>query len=219
MTEENELREKAKALFGRDGMSYTKETLTYTTPIWWAEKIKQYLIANFIGVSSRNRPNSLGYTVFDMTGCIGGDTIPLSKYFKTVHSCELNPQTYELLVANVGKSGAKNIKTYNDDSDRLLFSSELAPAPDVVYMDPPWGGAGYDKEQNITLRFGSEGLTMAEYATKIMTIPGIRLVVLKLPHNHDISAFNSIKLPNVVFQMMRFKKILLICFAHNQLRL
>lgn len=83
------------------------------------------------------------YSLWDMFGGIGTDSIYLSKYFN-IFTTELDSLIYSNLLHNVNTHNIKNINAINDNCINLLHIIN----PDIVYFDPPWGDTYKPKIKN-----------------------------------------------------------------------
>lgn len=83
------------------------------------------------------------YSIWDMFGGIGTDSIYLSKYFN-IFTTELDILIYNNLLQNIRTHNIKNINAINDNCISLLNIIK----PDIVYFDPPWGDTYKPKIKN-----------------------------------------------------------------------
>ncbi len=124
-------------------------------------------------------------TICDMTAGIGGNTLSFAKYFDNVISIEHNKIRFKYLQNNINNYNYKNIILINDDSTN--FIKKLNYQIDAVFIDPPWGGPNYKKEDNIEIKLGSYELFQIITILKNISFNNqkIKLIILKLPFNYD----------------------------------
>ena len=162
----------SKLLYDSEGL------YSITNPIE-ADQISNFIKSNFT--------NSHLINIFDGTGGLGGNTINFSKHFKSITTCEINKDRYNMLVNNIGQYNLKNIITINDDSVNYLFNN--FNNYDVYFFDPPWGGPAYKKQQNLSLKLGIKSLLdIANFLKKNTTN---KLLVYKIPFNYNFNEFNE----------------------------
>lgn len=92
--------------------------------------------------------------ILDGTANVGSDSIGLALEFPTatIHSVELNKETYKYLENNVKDVYGKlinNIKIYNDSVINILEKNRIKY--DIIYIDAPWGGKNYIKKEKMKL--------------------------------------------------------------------
>jgi len=147
-----------------------------TNPIE-ADEISKIIQSNFNDVNNIN--------IFDGTGGLGGNTINFSTNFKSVTSCEINKDRYEMLLNNIKQYNLTNVTVSNVDSIKYIF--EYYNNYDVYFFDPPWGGPSYKKKTKLKLLLGSYSLLdIASYLKKNTTN---KLLIYKLPFNYDFNEF------------------------------
>jgi len=116
-------------------------------------------------------------TILDMTAGCGGNTISFFNYFKNVIAVENNKDRFDILKNNLECYNNTNYKLINGDSLQYIDNTI-----DVFFIDPPWGGPNYKKQNNIELY-----LSDIKLIDVIGFLPLNKLVVLKLPFNCNIS--------------------------------
>ena len=139
----------------------------YTTPSQ-ALQINA-IIKNYIDFES---------VITDATACIGGNTVYFEKDFKVVIAIEKDPDIFKILIANTTKS-----INYNCSYIDIMYTIQQ----DLVFIDPPWGGSNYKKEENLTLTLDS--INVLEIIDNIYHFT--RFVALKVPNNFDIKSLNN----------------------------
>jgi hypothetical protein len=124
-------------------------------------------------------------TVTDATSNCGGSVLGFANIFGNVNAVEIDEKTYQVLSHNITAYGFKNVKLINDDYTKIMCDLKQ----DIIFIDPPWGGRGYDSKVGLKLKLGD--LTMREIVLKGLSVA--KLVILKLPFNYDFSEFNGIE--------------------------
>ena len=119
--------------------------------------------------------------ITDMTANVGVDSIALGLFFKGVNSIEISKKLFNSLNNNINIYGLKNVKTYNGSSVDIIKNLKQ----DVIYIDAPWGGDGYYKNDLLKLYLDEKELSEIFNMYKNNT----KLFILKLPKNYDINNF------------------------------
>lgn len=189
----------------KDGVDYsqmrmTPEGLYSVTRRRDAEHILSFLRSRVPDISK--------LSLTDATACVGGDTIHFSRHFRKVDSIEWKHDNFVVLQNNVEVFGAKNVTLHEGDATRI-FNWKT----DVLYIDPPWGGPEYYKQNRLDLFMGSYRLD--NWIEEILSRPNYpKYIVLKVPQNYNFSRLHF--LPHVetthIYRIRRFA-ILLLCTA------
>lgn len=155
--------------------------------------------------------------IIDYTAGVGGNILSFSKYFNKVYGIEIDKTRYEYLKNNVEIYECDNVECINDSS--INFNNEkLAEInPNVIFIDPPWGGFSYKDNECLRLNLGNVEIedlvidifaklyekTIKPYNYSIIVnnkkiykqnIFNNKFVILKLPKNYDIEYYyNKIK--------------------------
>lgn len=132
-----------------------------------------------------NFTNSCLLNIFDGTGGLGGNTINFSNNFKSVTTCELNKERYNMLLNNINQYNLKNVTTFNTNSVYFLFDNYNNY--DVYFFDPPWGGPTYKNHKKLSLKMDS--LSLLEIAQYLKNKTNNKLLIYKIPFNYDINEF------------------------------
>lgn len=162
-------------------------------------------IANNIAKFHRE-PSQL--TIIDGTACNGGDTIAFARKFKRVYSVEISPENYSALKHNVSiyPKLAKKITPILGDL-RKVIAEPPKPLPNIVHMDPPWGGLDYKSGALLRLNLGDSPLTdVVKNLAAWETPPHISL---KVPRNFDVEWLNE-ALPNWQAHRIEIRGMLLL---------
>lgn len=147
------------------------------------------------------RVSSSNAIVFDAFGGLGGNTFSFSSYFSRVIVSELSSDRFMMLLNNISVLGYKNITTYNGPFQELLGIINY----DVIFLDPPWGGKDYKKNDKMT--FDIDEIPLSVICFNIVSQKQCRLLVIKLPLNYDLDSFNNIKERITV---TRLKKVMIL---------
>jgi 16S rRNA G966 N2-methylase RsmD len=166
-------------------------------------------------------------TIIDYTSGVGGNVLSFSKYFLHVHAIEISVIRAEYLKNNIDVYGYKNIHVINESAIDYNENSIVKLNPNVIFIDPPWGGADYKNLDVLTLKLGDvaiedlikniiekfsiyynnflENIKEPNERIKItLNNYNNKLIVLKLPKNYDIEYFYKyIKNINSKYYLLR----------------
>jgi predicted RNA methylase len=141
--------------------------------------------------------------IIDYTAGVGGNAISFGKYFYYTYAIEIDKTRAEYLSNNINVYNLKNIKIINDSSINFNKYNMIEINPNVIFIDPPWGGNCYRNNDLLKLTLGDIPIEelIIDIFDKYYTIItdainsySNRLVVLKLPKNYDIEyIYNYIK--------------------------
>ena len=154
----------------------------YTTPSQ-ATQINQ-IIKEYINYDS---------VITDATACIGGNTTFFEKDFKVVIAVEKDPDIFKILTNNTSKSVNYNC-SYND----IMYTIHQ----DLVFIDPPWGGPDYKKEDNVILKL--DDVNVLDIIDNIYHFT--RFVALKVPNNFDTTQLSENFWNYKIYTINTFKK-------------
>tara|TARA_B100001094_G_scaffold231441_1_gene226253 strand:- start:12 stop:1604 length:1593 start_codon:yes stop_codon:yes gene_type:complete len=116
-------------------------------------------------------------TVCDGTACVGGDTIQFAMYAQQVFAWETDPVRYGNLENNIRVYNLQNVVTQN-----LSFRMSQGTC-DVLYLDPPWGGPGYDRT-GARVELYLDSINIKQIILEVRD--RFRMVAIKIPHNYNI---------------------------------
>lgn len=142
------------------------------------------------------RPAQSIKRIIDATAHIGVDTIHMSDVFPNaiVDAYEIVPETYEALVKNIIRFKKQaRIRPHNED----ITLWEPSFTIDFLYVDPPWGGKNYDKEDSIDLFLQKEQNEHNETKNvnalidKWIASGKIQHIVMKAPKNFNMDYLKS----------------------------
>lgn len=150
--------------------------------------------------------------IIDYTAGVGGNVLSFSKYFNHIYAIEISKQRYEYLINNVEIYGYKNITCINDSAICFTDNDLIKINPNVIFIDPPWGGVEYKNTDLLQLKLGN--LSIEELIIKIFKLysqnfdyikninfleNNNKFIILKLPKNYDIEYFyHYIKKNNII---------------------
>jgi len=147
--------------------------------------------------------------ITDAMSCIGGNTLSFSSFFKSVNANEINTTRFQYLVHNMKQYEKTNIFFYNDNYLNLIHKLNQH----IVFIDPPWGGPIYKSQYKMDIMIQKdikEGeavqeVKLDEIIEDIFTNSTTKMIIYKLPINHNIDNFKKYK-----YKMMCLKNMLLI---------
>lgn len=120
-------------------------------------------------------------TLLDASAHVGVETVVLATNFELKgKAVELNPLYYRLLRTNLATFKV-SVKAVKGDGVAAINAISKDP-PDVLYLDPPWGGPGYKSLEKVPLELG--GTPAHVLATRALRA-GVRLFAVKTPLNYD----------------------------------
>jgi len=147
--------------------------------------------------------------ILDTTAGSGGNTLSFAKYFDTVISVESNFDRYCILKNNIHEYGFKNILTYYNDCLNIIERKYSK----IIFIDPPWGGKSYNKQDKINLLLsGFKMYMIIRYI--FMEFPD-NTIFIKIPVNFDYDQLErDVNIDNLKFKLFTINKfyLLKICF-------
>jgi 16S rRNA G966 N2-methylase RsmD len=213
------------------------ESLTYITIREIADLTSKIICHHLIKFNI----NPQKVKVIDYTAGVGGNVLSFSKYFNKIYGVEINKKRYEYLNNNVDIYECKNVLCINDSSINFHEKFLVEINPNVIFVDPPWGGNAYKETDSLRLSLGdvaieklvidifsklydniikNDNLTFEVNNKKIykQNIFHNKFVVLKLPKNYDIEYFYETikqhKIPNhiiVSYLYILNKMLIIVC--------
>lgn len=156
---------------------------------------------NKIGIYSLTKPDSAKHIIdiikqymdpkksimINATSGIGGEILNHYDELKFIYGYELSPIQFNILQNNISVYKINNVELFNLDFTKYINSQ----VSDIVMIDPPWGGLNYKEHKTLELKLGN--YTMSELVDMIDT----KLILLKLPINHDLTKFRNYKVHKV----------------------
>jgi len=173
-----------------------------------------------------NNLNPLNAILIDSTAGVGGNALSFLKFFKMIYSVEICPIRYNHLINNINVYKYENYIGVNDNFCNFYDKNLLSIDPDVIFMDPPWGGTGYKVLNDMKLKLGDIDIEdiVIDIFRRFDNIKKTKFMILKLPKNYDIEFFyNKIQhypfeKKNVSIYMYILNKMLLIvCELSNKI--
>lgn len=179
--------------------------------------------------------------IIDYTAGVGGNVLSFSKYFNKVYAVEIDKKRYDYLINNINVYEFNNIICINDSCINFNEKSLIDINPNVIFIDPPWGGNNYKSSDSLKLKLDdvnvetivvdifsklyeniikNDNLTIEinnkkYYKTNIFNN---KFVVLKLPKNYDIEHFYyTVKNHNIpkhtvnIFLYILNKMLIVVC--------
>jgi len=160
-------------------------------------------------------------TITDACACVGGNSLSFATAFRAVHAVEISAQRCKMLANNSRVSGASVVlgtgfgegkpcgvvdlshvipTTPGLSSSTITvhcadYTQELASSlqQDVVFFDPPWGGAGYKKAAALDMYLGE--VDVGDLACTLTGSGGVparaRLVAIKAPLNYNVEGLKK----------------------------
>jgi len=147
---------------------FTEESLYSSSKIEGSKLLKNIIIDN---LSENN------IIITDGTANIGTDSIFLSNYFNKINSVEISNINYQALANNVNVFEKSNINTILGDI--IIVIENLVQ--DVIYIDAPWGGRDYKKNDKMKLYLGN--MEILDFYKKFRN--KAKVFIFKVPYNYD----------------------------------
>ena len=188
-----------------ENIQYTPDAILYMSKRFDAELITGIVLyhAQRINLSIEK------IIVTDATAGIGGNTFSFALMFNHVNAIEQDKNTFEMLNNNISTYGFSNITCYREDYTKIMNDIYQ----NIVFIDPPWGGRNYKKQNNIHIKLSELDLELICYDL----IKKNNIVVLKLPFNYDFSKINDLKNHNVKIFLHELKKMFIIVIYSQNL--
>ena len=149
--------------------------------------------------------------IVDYTSGVGGNVLSFSKYFKYIYAIEICSQRSEFLKNNIDVYGFKNIDVINKCAIEFNSNDLIKINPNVIFIDPPWGGSNYKSNDKLLLKIGVVGIEeliisiteiFSKYYLEFCELNpkektnniNNKFVILKLPKNYDVEfLYNYLK--------------------------
>lgn len=145
-------------------------------------------------------------SIADGTAGIGGNAISFGLIFGDVHAIEIDNIQYEALENNVKQYGLTNLKTWQGDCLKLIPNLD----PNIVFIDPPWGGKSYKNETDLDLMLQSIPLVHIINIWKNVC-KNLSIVTIKIPKNFSLYKFaNSCDFPFIYLLYFRKYNVLVL---------
>lgn len=121
-----------------------KYSITKPCQVKW---IKSTIIEYFKSI----KKNTKYMNIIDANAGVGGDTISFSKYFLNVYGIEKNNIHFNVLENNIKALDLENVNLYQGNFMKVIFKENIINSKNILYMDPPWGGPDYKKQEKVNL--------------------------------------------------------------------
>jgi hypothetical protein len=150
----------------------SEESISFSTPWVQSEQICKMISFLCPGIN----------TIIESCGGLGSDTITFSKHFRDIRTCELDPVRFKALEYNVHELyKCDNVKLFNEDFVKWVVKNGVGSA--AVYIDLPWGGRDYDKDENINETMSIGGKKINEL---VDIVSKAKIIVFKVPINNTV---------------------------------
>ena len=195
----------AKSIFDNLSIEKYNKLLFTEESIYSSSKIEgSKLLKSIISENLSNKD----ITITDGTANIGTDSIFLSNYFNKINSVEISNINYNALANNVSVFKKTNINTILGDI--IIVIENLIQ--DVIYIDAPWGGRDYKKNDKMKLFLGD--LEILDFYKKFRN--KAKVFIFKVPYNYDLDYLKTyINNKIIIYPFKKESKIkfffLLIC--------
>jgi hypothetical protein len=198
-------------------ISFTSESIYSSTPLIY----NQHMISDI--VQHLHKYKLKEFVILDGTAHTGSDVINTVinglKYFKKsviVIAVEIDKINYDALVHNIQLFNINNYvyPVLGDTLTVLENSGDLPRIPNIIYLDPPWGGITYKDKKIIDLSLGGLNVfrILLNLAENIEQYKILSLIVLKAPRNinqtmlkemfgdsYIIRSYNVIEGSNIIY--------------------
>lgn len=195
----------AKSIFDNLSIEKYNKLLFTEESIYSSSKIEgSKLLKSIISENLSNKD----ITITDGTANIGTDSIFLSNYFNKINSVEISNINYNALANNISVFEKTNINTILGDI--IIVIENLVQ--DVIYIDAPWGGRDYKKNDKMKLFLGD--LEILDFYKKFKS--KAKVFIFKVPYNYDLDYLKTyINNKIIIYPFKKENKIkfffLLIC--------
>ena len=153
-----------------------------------------------------------GLTIMDGTANVGGDTIRFAMNFGKVISVELDKNNYDVLENNVGVYNFREkVTILNNDITKVYNDIHLFP--DVLYLDPPWGGKNYKEFEEEKMVIFLSNMSLTRFLGNVLMSPSRpKYIFIKLPINYNVNSLRN--MPYVYdMQVYNIRKFYLVCMT------
>ena len=138
--------------------------------------------------------------ITDGTANIGTDSIYLSNYFKKINSIEISNINHKALTNNINVFNRDNINPILGDVITEINNLDQ----DVIYIDAPWGGRNYKKNENMKLYLGD--MEILDFYKNFKN--KAKIFVFKIPYNYNFEYLkNNIDSKMTIYPFKKENKI------------
>ena len=139
--------------------------------------------------------------IVDYTAGVGGNTLSFCKCFNHVYAIEISELRANYLINNVKIYNHQNVTVINDSALNYQKKRLVEHNPNIIFIDPPWGGIDYKNNESLKLCLDNISLEdiILDYIDRFYYFYKIhnynnKFIVIKLPKNYDIVyLYNKIK--------------------------
>ena len=171
---------------------FTDESIYSSSKVEGSNLLKNIIIDN---IKEHN------ITITDGTANIGTDSIYLSNYFKQINSIEISNINHKALVNNIIVFQKSNIKPILGDVINEISNLDQ----DVIYIDAPWGGRNYKKNENMKLYLGN--MEILEFYKNFKN--KAKFFIFKIPYNYNFEYLkNNINEKITIYPFKKDNKII-----------
>jgi hypothetical protein len=127
-------------------------------------------------------------TILEACAHIGAGTVNLARVYPNaqITAVEIEPAVFERLNRNLQTFVPGRVKTILADCTEVV---KHTPPVDVVYLAPPWGGPGYEKQTKLMLYLSNAPIT--DLVVQLFANKQVGTVVIEVPFNFDFDSFNQ----------------------------
>lgn len=181
----------SRGMVNKNNLQITEESLYSISAPFDAHKITKAITQRLTQSSNFAFPEDM--VCVDGTANIGGNTFSFANVFKEVVSVELDPLNFKALENNVNEYGFRNVEVFNDNF--LTWMEKTSVTPDVLFLDPRWGGPNYSRTKPINLYLMDDSENDIEISKVVNSMPKKPwIVAIKAPLNTKFD-----KVPNSKF--------------------
>ncbi len=174
----------------KENIDYSKIILTEEGEYSYTKRKAGELTINFLKKNINKLEDKI---VIDGTANIGSDTILFSLNCKKVYGIEINNENYKALENNIKLYNLDNVELYNKDIEEIMDNNLIEY--DILYLDLPWGGPLYYKQNKNEFELKINNFTLKEFIEKINNKNKPKYIIIKTPFNYDL---NKLKEFNII---------------------
>jgi 16S rRNA G966 N2-methylase RsmD len=119
-------------------------------------------------------------TITDATACIGGNSFFFQKDFKLTNIVEKDQNVFNTLIKN---TNFLHCNYYNCSYLHIMYILRQ----DLVFLDPPWGGSEYKKNNKLDLFL--DNVNIIDIINNLYH--HAKYIAVKVPNNYNIEKINK----------------------------
>lgn len=187
----------AKLIFDNLSLEQFNKLIFTDESIYSSSKVEgSHLLKNIIYENLKDE----NITITDGTANIGTDSIYLSNYFKEINSIEISSINHKALTNNINVFKKSNIRPILGDVITEISNLDQ----DVIYIDAPWGGRNYKKNENMKLYLGD--MEILDFYKNFKN--KAKIFVFKIPYNYNFEYLkNNIDSKIIIYPFKKENKI------------